>query len=257
MENTNKVVHTIYGIQPVLTNSSKSKFIFDKKTNVYISLRPFPENVMLLTKQQLPNDPPVSDVSILDPIDYFIVTIEGIKQVYVGTKGGRYIYFDNSFISLKKLPEYSFLLNASSPPSKPNIMTRMFDIFKKKPVVVESLPTPTPPKVTDYKKLAKEVYDYLLKIKKYVKQHPSVFTRIERLRENVPDSFSDEIVESIDIGIAAISYPSDYPFIQKFSKKTHIEQRKIIQEFEVKNQKTLDQYIQLSIYYLYKDILPM
>lgn len=265
MEITGDVVYTIHGIKKVLAMQSKSKYIFDDNQRIFVSLRPIPESLLLLEKDQLPRGQPIPPpMTILEVTSHYLYTTEGIKQVYLGSKGGKYIYFDGVYVNLKKLPEYAILIGskAAPPPAKPvpvkSTLGKFLDFFKKKP----ALPLPSPPSPVktkvDYSALAKQVYSFLSKKRKYVKGHTSVFTRIERLQESVPVSFSDDIVESINIGIAAISYPSEYPSIKKFGElKTNKEQLQFLKSYEaaIKTQRNMDMYISMATYYLYKDIL--
>ena len=138
----------------------------------------------------------------------------------------------------------------SPPKSK---FEKFLDLFKKKPPSPNT--TQSPKKY--YQLIAKQVYTFLLKKRRYVSKSTSVFTRIERLQDSIPNTFTDDIEESINIGISAISYSSDYPFIRTFGEKTSKEQMKYLKDFEItiNNQQNLELYISMATYYLYKKIL--
>ena len=138
----------------------------------------------------------------------------------------------------------------SPPKSK---FEKFLDLFKKKPPSPNTTQSPK----KDYQLIAKQVYTFLLKKRRYVSKSTSVFTRIERLQDSIPNTFTDDIEESINIGISAISYSSDYPFIRTFGEKTSKEQMKYLKDFEItiNNQQNLELYISMATYYLYKKIL--
>ena len=138
----------------------------------------------------------------------------------------------------------------SPPKSK---FEKFLDLFKKKPPSPNTTQSPK----KDYQLIAKQVYTFLLKKRRYVSKSTSVFTRIERLQDSIPNTFTDDIEESINIGISAISYSSDYTFIRTFGEKTSKEQMKYLKDFEItiNNQQNLELYISMATYYLYKKIL--
>ena len=149
------IFQTINGFQNVHI-INKSKYIFDVNKKTYVSLRPIPENLLFITQTQLPKDKPIPKLlNVLGHTPYYIYTTEGIKHIYSGIKGGKYILFDGVYINIKKLPEYSVII-MSPPKSK---FEKFLDLFKKKPPSPNTTQSPK----KDYQLIAKQVYTFLLK----------------------------------------------------------------------------------------------
>lgn len=160
----------------------------------------------------------------METTKHVIHTIKGYKQVLIGPKGGKYIHVDGANISLKKLPDYLLLL--------PNT---------QESTITENTQKPNENK---YKLKAKKIVDFLSHIKPKVKavvDSRGVFTGHEHMMSLMPGSFSDDVTESINGGIAAIEYPSE-------NKIINVEYQKISTK-----QMALD-YIKYQTCKIYKDV---
>ena len=159
----------------------------------------------------------------METTHYFVHTTKGYKPVLIGPKGGKYIQIDGKYVSLKKLPEYLILLEKKAP----------------------AAPQQQPP-LSKYQARATKVVTHLKAIKPKVHEvvkNRGFFTGHEYMIDHLPDKLTPEVLEAINVGLAAVVEPDD-----PNNKVTNIDFS------NVNTESKMIEYIKYQTYNLYKDV---